>query len=148
MRAADVADALHHLVDDLPARFAALAACGLPDVLVHGDFHPGNVRWSGAGPVLLDWGDCGIGHPLLDFPAFLHRAGSSVPVVRERWLRRWGAAWPGSDPERAAAVIEPLAALRQAIIYRGFLDGIEATEHVYHRDDVATWLREAARLAG
>ncbi len=145
---ADVADRLHRLVDDLPARFAALAECGLPDVLVHGDFHPGNVRWSGAGPVLLDWGDCGIGHPLLDFPAFLHRAGSSFAVVRERWLMRWGAAWPGSDPERAAAVIEPLAALRQAIIYRGFLDGIEATEQVYHRDDVTTWLREAARLAG
>ena len=36
--------ALDHLVDGLPERFAALDACGIPDTLVHGDFHPGNVR--------------------------------------------------------------------------------------------------------
>jgi Phosphotransferase enzyme family len=142
----DHADVLRRLLDDIPARFAALEECGLPDVLVHGDFHPGNVRWSGDGPVLLDWGDCGIGHPMFDFPAFLQRAGSAVEALRRRWLGRWAAAWPGSEPERAATVIEPLAALRLAIVYRGFLDGIEQSEQVYHRDDVATWLRQAALL--
>ena len=144
---ADDAGVLHRLVDDLPARFAALAECGLPDVLVHGDFHPGNVRWSGDAPVFLDWGDCGVGHPLLDLPAFLERAGEATERLRRRWLRRWSAAVPGSDPARAAALIAPLAALRQAIIYRGFLDGIEASEHVYHRADVPLWLGRAARLA-
>jgi Phosphotransferase enzyme family len=164
---------LGRVLDDLPGRFAALAECGLPDGLVHGDFHPGNVRWStgGAGgspaepgqsggpgqsgrsgespgrlggPVLLDWGDCGIGHPLLDLPAFLDRAGADAGRLRDRWLGRWEAAVPGSDPVRAAALIEPLAALRHAIVYREFLDGIEASEHVYHRDDVPAWLTRAA----
>jgi hypothetical protein len=136
---------LGRLVDGLPARFAALAACGLPDGLVHGDFHPGNVRWSLGGPVLLDWGDCGIGHPLLDLPAFLDRAGSDADRLRDRWLGRWAAAVPGSDPTRAATLVAPVAALRQAIVYREFLDGIEASEHVYHRDDVPAWLTRAAR---
>jgi hypothetical protein len=141
------AEALRRLLDDLPARFALLSECGLPDVLVHGDFHPGNVRWSNGGPVLLDWGDCGLGHPLFDFPAFMARAGRSTEALRRRWLGRWAAARPGSDPERAAMVIAPLAALRQAIVYRRFLDGIEPSEHIYHRHDVGTWLREAARLS-
>ena len=53
------------LVAGLAARFAAIAACGIPDSLVHGDFHQGNVRSGGADMVVLDWGDCGVGHPLL-----------------------------------------------------------------------------------
>lgn len=31
-------------VDGLDDRFAAMGSCGLPDTLVHGDFHPGNHR--------------------------------------------------------------------------------------------------------
>jgi hypothetical protein len=140
------ADVLRRLVDDLPARFAGLVECGLPDVVVHGDYHPGNVRWSNGGPVILDWGDSGIGHPLLDLAAFTEEAGDATASLRERWCRRWAAAVPGSDPTRAAELIAPVAALRQAIIYRHFLDGIEASEHVYHRADVPMWLRRAAGL--
>ena len=36
--------ALDALIEGLPQRFAALEDCGIPDTLVHGDFHPGNVR--------------------------------------------------------------------------------------------------------
>ncbi len=32
------------LISGLPERFARVAGCGVPDSLVHGDFHPGNVR--------------------------------------------------------------------------------------------------------
>ena len=35
---------LEAFVAGLPARFAEVAACGVPDTLVHGDYHPGNVR--------------------------------------------------------------------------------------------------------
>ena len=65
---------LARLVDGLPDRFADLASCGLPDTLVHGDFHPGNTRGVPGRTetlVLLDWGDSGVGNPLLDLPPFL-----------------------------------------------------------------------------
>jgi hypothetical protein len=138
---------LDRLVHDLPERLAELDSCGLPYTFVHGDFHPGNVRWSGDAPVVLDWGDVGAGHPLLDLPAFMDRAGEHAPVLTDRWLARWAAAVPGSDPTRAAALIAPIAALRQAIIFRKFVDGIERTERVYHRDDIPEWLRRAAELS-
>lgn len=42
---------------ELPGRLAAAADCGLPDTLVHGDLHPGNLRVGGGRRVVLDWGD-------------------------------------------------------------------------------------------
>lgn len=34
--------------------------------LLHGDLHPGNVLVSSAGPVVIDWFDASIGHPVAD----------------------------------------------------------------------------------
>ncbi len=98
--------------------------------------------------VLLDWGDCGVGHPLLDQAAFLERlAAPDRDVVRAQWAGLWRAAVPGSSPERAATLLEPVAALRQAVIYDQFLTQIEPDERVYHAGDPADWLRRAAALA-
>ena len=134
-------DALDRLIDELPDRFAAIDGCGIEPGLVHGDFHPGNWR-AGAGTlVLLDWGDSCVGHPLLDMPAFLGRMPTEVAwSLRERWI-----ALLDGDAKRAGELIAPIAALRQALIYRSFLDAIEPAEHRYHEADVPQWLREAIR---
>jgi hypothetical protein len=138
---------LAEFVDRLDARFAAVEACGLPETLVHGDFHPGNTRGTDSTLVLLDWGDCGIGHPLLDEPAFLDGLSDAVAVsIRQHWHATWRAAVPGSDPGRASRLLEPVAAARQAVIYRAFLDGIEPSEQRYHRADPADWLNRTAAL--
>ena len=118
----------------------------MPDTLVHGDFHPGNVRWSHGAPVILDWGDVGVGHPLLDLPAFMERAGDGAEALHARWMRHWADAVPGSEPGRAARLIAPVAQLRQAIIYQRFLDGIEESERAYHRADVPERLASVAAM--
>jgi Ser/Thr protein kinase RdoA (MazF antagonist) len=144
---ADDRATLEEFLRRLPSHFAELAACGLGDTLVHGDFHPCNFRGDGRALTLLDWGDSGVGHPLLDQPAFLYRVPSAaVAAVRGHWLRQWRDAVPGSDPARAAVLLAPLAAARHAAIYRGFLDRIEPAEHPYHRHDPAEWLQRAAAL--
>jgi Ser/Thr protein kinase RdoA (MazF antagonist) len=142
---------LGRLLDALPDRFEALAACGLPDTLVHGDFHQGNTRGVPDRPetlVLLDWGDSGVGQPLLDQPAFLDMAPDEfADPLRAHWARAWTAAVPGSDPETAARLIAPLAAARQAVIYQRFLDGIEPVERRHHEADLVDWLVRTAALA-
>lgn len=138
---------LHEFVTGLAARFAQVAACGLPDTLVHGDFHRGNFRGNDLKMTLLDWGDSGIGHPLLDQPAFLEAAPADVAeMISRHWNDEWMRAVPGSDPAHAARLIRPIAAARQALIYVTFLEAIEPTERPYHAADPASWLRRTAAL--
>lgn len=146
----DVEAGLDRLVTDLPDRWADVEACGLPDTLVHGDFHQGNLRSAGPGHlVLLDWGDSGVGHPMLDQAAFLERLlPRDQRAARDVWTRRWRSEVPGCEPDRAAVLLAPVAALRQALIYQMFLDGIEPDERIYHAPDPARWLARAAALTG
>jgi hypothetical protein len=140
---------LDRFIDDLPDRLLEIEACGLPDTLVHGDFHAGNVRGGADSLTLLDWGDSGVGHPMLDQSAFLDRIDPAhVATVRDRWNDEWRMALPGSNPARAAALLAPVAAARQAVIYQRFLDNIEPSEQVYHRGDPVDWLRRTAALLG
>lgn len=141
--AAGPADRLAALLDGLDDRLAELTGCGLPDTLVHGDFHPGNVRGTADQHAVIDWGDCVIGHPAIDLLRMCERLADPEPL-RQAWARSWRAAVPGCDPERAAALIEPLVALRNAAAYAGFLDAIEPSEWPYHADDVPYWLAQAA----
>ncbi len=92
----DVRRACERVVDGLAGRFAAIEACGVPDTLVHGDFHPGNLVGDDRHLTLLDWGDCGVGSPLLDQGAFLSRVDEHERSrVAKHWSRLWRAAVPG-----------------------------------------------------
>ena len=159
---ATVRAGLEGFIAGLTDRLAAIVACGLPDTIVHGDFHPGNVRGGvdlrgerdgggGSGThalTLLDWGDCGVGNPLLDQPAFLDRVPPEARVaVREHWAAEWRHQLPGSDPAEAGRLVAPVAAARQAFIYQRFLDHIEPSERRYHDADVPEWLARTAALA-
>lgn len=131
----------------LAARWGELVDCGLPDTLVHGDFHPGNWRSDGGPPKVLDWADAHWGNPALD----ALRTCDFLPSQRETTTHAWCDAWrsvaPGCDPERALRIGEPLAHLMYAVRYQEFLDGIEESERVYHLGDPATSIREALRLS-
>jgi Ser/Thr protein kinase RdoA (MazF antagonist) len=134
-------------VDGLPHRFRRVADAGVPDTLVHGDFHPGNFRGNAESLVLLDWGDSGVGNPLLDQAASLDRIRPNLfEAIRAVWRSEWLARAPASDRDAAAALVAPVAAARQAVIYRKFLDNIEPSEQPYHRKDPAEWLAKTASI--
>lgn len=138
---------LDRFVRGLPDRFTTLGTCGIDDGLVHGDFHPGNVRGDADRLVILDWGDTGVGHPLLDQPQFLANAGTAdLEALQRHWHAAWRRAVPGSEPERATALLAPIAAARLALVYQRFLDAIEPSEHPYHEADVPRWLHRTAEI--
>lgn len=139
-------DGLERLIDGLPERFAAIEECGLPDTLVHGDLHPGNVR-VGDRLTIMDWGDCHIGHPAFDILRLtgdVDRPGALL----DAWAARWRRSVPGSDPLRAAELMRPVAALRSAAVYAAFVAAIEPSEWPYHASDVPAALAAAASIVG
>lgn len=139
-------DGLDRVLAALPGRLAEVAACGVPETLVHGDFHPGNVRSAdGVPPAVLDWGDAFLGHPGFDI---LRLGGglSSSAALLERWASLWRAAVPGCDPLRAVTLLRPVAPLLGAVIYANFLANIEPDEWPYHLLDVPNCLKAAAEI--
>ncbi len=70
-------------ISDAHRREAGRIVAELPSgaAILHGDLHPGNVLMSRTGPMVIDWFDASIGHPLAD-------------VVRSSLLMR-----PGFDLE-------------------------------------------------
>jgi hypothetical protein len=145
----DHIDGLDDLLDELPARLAAIAACGLPDTLVHGDLHPGNVRATPDGRrVVIDWGDATIAHPAFDILRLTEHLGAAAPAVIAGWASCWRDAVPGCDPLTAVELIRPVAALRAAALYQDFVDHIEESEHPYHADDIPERLAAAGSTVG
>jgi hypothetical protein len=133
---------------ELAKRWDLLAECGLPDTLVHGDFHPGNWRSDGGSPVVVDFADAYWGHPVLDglrAHDFLDEA--SRAAAARAWVGAWRTHVPAGDPGRALALAEPLAHLTYAARYQEFLDGIEPSERPYHRGDPADAIRAALQAA-
>ncbi|MGX6601058.1 phosphotransferase family protein [Micromonosporaceae bacterium Da 78-11] len=143
----DEIDGLRDLLDDLPRRFAEVAGCGLPDTLVHGDLHPGNTRTDDAGHLsIMDWGDCTVGHPAFDILRLTDGLDDPGTVLTE-WEGRWRETVPGSDPLRVAELLRPVAGLRGAAVYAGFLAAVEPAEWPYHAADVPACLTEAVTAA-
>jgi hypothetical protein len=136
-------------VNALLAGWTALADCGLPHTIVHGDFHSGNWRsHQGGPPVVLDFADAHFGHPVIDGLRVVDSlAAPKKAAARAAWIAAWRAVRPDSEPARALAVAEPLAYLYHAVRYQEFLDGIEESERIYHRDDPVTCLRAALACA-
>jgi Phosphotransferase enzyme family len=136
---------LADLVDGLPKRFAALADCGIPDTLVHGDFHPGNVRSDGGAPVIIDWTDSIVAHPVLDMVRMRDwiAGADQAPELTALWCDHWRRSVPGCDPERTVELIAPLTGLREAFAYVAFIRSIEPSEHPFHSADVLAGIRSA-----
>ncbi|HET7476623.1 MAG TPA: aminoglycoside phosphotransferase family protein [Dermatophilaceae bacterium] len=140
---------LDDLVEGLPQRFAELEACGIPDTLVHGDFHPGNVRGTSGSYRILDWGDCGIGNPMLDLrPSFEYFTPEDQVESVDIWAGEWSRMVPGCDARRAAELVRPLGPIYGAVVYQKFLDNIEPSERPYHEGDPGRALRNAAAMVG
>lgn len=137
--------AVVRLVEGLDARIDAVGACGIPETLIHGDFHSGNVAGMPGDYVILDWGDSAVSHPLFDELAFTRPLGELDRADAARWF---GDAWrqlvPGCDPDRAAHLLRPVVALMAAVMYAGFCDQIEPDERIYHAADVPEMLTLAA----
>ncbi len=128
------------IADPLPAteREAAIdVARGLPRgaALLHGDLHPGNVLMSPHGPIVIDWFDAAIGHPIADIvrSSILMRAGSGyspdhLPGATPELLDRLHASYVGHFAEDLAEAALDLPTWQGAVAAGRLAEGAEVDE--------------------
>ena len=114
-----------------PARAAAIVAwvrsavadadpLGYPDTLVHGDFHPHNVAVVAGRPVIFDWSDAAVAHPLVDIAIWTGWLADDA----DRGERGWQVfldAWSDVCP------IEAVTPLRATLV--GLADGYHTVSY-------------------
>jgi hypothetical protein len=84
----------HTLVAWVAEQVDRIAALGLPDVLVHGDFHPGNVGELGDGRrVVFDWSDAAFAPPFIDVVTWLSWLDDGDEPTHEQVWRSFAGQW-------------------------------------------------------
>ena len=123
----------------IPQLIAALRECGLPETLVHGDFHAGNVAVDGDRTIIFDWTDACLSHPLFDLATFL----PDDPVERAELLHAYFSAWVPEISEeqmdRAWEIAEPLAGVHHAVSYTRILEAVDSRDHWEFDSDVSLY---------
>jgi Phosphotransferase enzyme family len=114
---------------DLRSMAARLGEIGIPDTLVHGDFHPGNVAIRDREVVIFDWANAGVSHPFLDVVTFLDEdaTGREAPdedSLREAYLGYWRDYARPARLRQAFELGKTLGALQQAIMYQRIMRGL------------------------
>ena len=69
-----------------------LADLGLPETLVHGDFHSGNASLVDGRIVIIDWSDAAIGNPLVDLVTWISWSQDreiEVEAALDGWIDAW-----------------------------------------------------------
>jgi hypothetical protein len=142
---------LRTLAPHLKALCKAVAACGIPGTLAHGDFHSGNVTVSGNHCIIYDWSDACVGHPFFDLhTVFLSNFPETLQEERDQLRDTYLQAWTSFAPkERLLYAFEqskPLNALHQAVSYRHILEGLEPDTRDELRGGLTYWLRMVLEL--
>ena len=121
---------------------AAVDTCGYPTTLVHGDFHPGNVALDGDRPVIFDWSDAAVAHPLIDVVTWTWWYESEPDRVDEIWstfLDAWSGTVPAPRFEPLRSTFEAVASAYHFTSYAGIVAGLEPARRSEHAGGLTTF---------
>ncbi len=130
---------LQHLIPCLKSLCCELADYNIPETLVHGDLHLGNVVFKHNNYLFFDWTDSCISHPFFDlFQLFFeHKSKSFLGNFESFWLRknqkylrdRYLSQWLEFEPQarllKAWSIAKPLCALHHAVTYQYIINSLE-----------------------
>jgi hypothetical protein len=121
----------------------ALQALGIPDTLVHGDFHPGNVALVRAEAVLLDWSDAAVANPLVDVLTWIDWTRDDPELTAAVWelfLEQWEGIVDVQRFREQRNRFAGLGAAYHAVSYAGIVAGLEPSHVPMHADGLCGYL--------
>lgn len=114
-------------IDWVRVAAADLATLDIPDGLVHGDFHAGNVGWDGDRMRIFDWSDAAIAHPLLDATPWMQDATTATEgrALWQPWVEAWQHRVPAPELETRRLEVAGLGAAYQLVSLDAILRDME-----------------------
>ncbi|HET7474009.1 MAG TPA: phosphotransferase [Candidatus Limnocylindrales bacterium] len=116
------------VVAGVEAAVAAVERVGLPESVVHGDFHSGNAAIVDDRIVIIDWSDAAISNPAIDVITWIAWSGSRQDEI-DAAIDGWIDAWSGTvDAAELRAVIDDVrivGAAYQIVSYDGIRRNLE-----------------------
>ena len=125
-----------------------LASYSVPQTLVHGDLHPGNIAQAQGKYRFFDWTDGCISHPFFDLVTLLNLEimPPNLLAARQDLIRFYLELWTAYEPiERlwsAWQLAQTLGALHQAISYQHINTCLEPPMKNQGVMAVTFWLRQ------
>ncbi len=103
--------------EQLRAAISELAAIGVPETLLHGDLHPGNLAVRDGKVLAFDWTDAAVSHPFLDLVTFVDKRSpnSADPRVKDAYLAEWEEYAAPAALRRALELAQELGFLHQTM---------------------------------
>ncbi len=113
----------------LTTALGALAADGVPRVLVHGDIQEGNALWTGSDWALIDWTDATVSHPFAELARPLMHADRAQRAHAEAaFTSVWSEVLEPDRIAHALRLAPVLGAAHQAGNYLRIVEGIGAAD--------------------
>lgn len=139
---------LHEFTPRLKEMCRSIVTYLVPQTLVHGDLHWGNVAYKDDNFIFFDWTDACITHPFFDMISIF---GEEEAAKKQRWRDAYLDCWIDHEPmERLLKIwkiAEPLSALHQMISYQSIVNGTEQAskwelegEFVYFTRRLLKWV--------
>ncbi len=132
------------ILGGVAAAVARVEAIGVPDSVIHGDFHPGNAAIVDARAVIIDWSDAAIGCPLVDLLTWISWSDEK-PAERgaaiDAWIDAWSPVVDGRALRDRLQDILALGAAYQVISYDGILKALEPATRYTLIDGSSSFLK-------
>lgn len=133
---------LRALIPQLQAACARLSTFGLPETLVHGDLHGGNVAVENGRFVYFDWTDACISHPFFDMVDIFFEKETAVQTqLRDAYLAQWADYGPPEQLLAAWSLANVLASVHHGVSYWQILANIEPQERHQLTWSLPFWLQ-------
>ena len=128
----------------LKAMCAELDAFGIPNTLMHGDLHLGNVAHRDGRLLFFDWTDAAVGHPFLDMVSIFDEKDETLRAqLRDEYLVQWQEYSSLENLQHAWRLAERLSALYQAVTFQYILGNLDEVTRKGFRNVIPSYVRWA-----
>jgi Phosphotransferase enzyme family len=116
------------VLEALAAAVDRVEAVGLPESVVHGDFHSGNAALVDDRIVIIDWSDAAISSPAIDLVTWLAWSGdrqAEIAAATDAWVDAWSVAVDGDALRAVIDDVLIVGAAYQIVSYDGIRRNLE-----------------------